>query len=349
MLNFIFSLLSFDLGIDLGTSNLLVLVSGKGIVVNEPSVVARQKIKNGKIIALGKEAKKMTGKTPEEIEVIRPLRDGVISDFDATLAMLDHYIRQVHQVPGPIPKIPKPKVVIGIPSGVTEVERKAVGDAVMAAGARKCFLVEEAMAAAIGAGLPVASPKGQLMVDVGGGTSEIAVLSLGGVVIRRCLRMAGDEMDKAVINFVRLKHGLYIGVSTAEEVKINIGSAASLSREKSFVVRGRDMESGLPRSVKLSSVEIREALAPIIQQIIAAVSEVLEETPPELVADVLRHGISLAGGGALLPGLDKSISEKAKMPVWVVDDPQTAVVRGCGKLLEDGKLLERVRVKVGGR
>lgn len=349
MLDFIFSLLSFDLGIDLGTSNVLVLVSGKGIVVNEPSVVARQKIKNGKIIALGKEAKKMIGKTPDEIEVIRPLRDGVISDFDATLAMLDYYIRQVHQVPGPIPKIPKPKVVIGIPSGVTEVERKAVGDAVEAAGARKCFLVEEAMAAAVGAGLPVASPKGQLMVDIGGGTSEIAVLSLGGIVIRRCLRMAGDEMDKAVINFVRLKHGLHIGVPTAEEVKMSIGSAASLSKEKSFVVRGRDMESGLPRSVKLSSIEIREALAPIIQQIITAISEVLEETPPELIADILRHGISLAGGGALLPGLDKSISEKAKMPVWVVDDPQTAVVRGCGKLLEDGKLLERVRVKGGVR
>lgn len=289
----------------------------------------------------------MVGKTPDELEVIRPLQNGVISDFDATLSMLDYFIKEVHRVPGPIPKVPKPKVVIGIPSGVTEVERRAVQDAALSAGARVCHLVEEPMVAAIGAGLPVEDPQGQLVIDIGGGTSEIAVVSLGGIVIQRCLRIAGDAMDQAVVNFVRLKHGLHIGLSTAEEVKINIGSAGSLKKEKQFVVRGRDMESGLPRSQKLTSSEVRESLGPIIQQIVSAVTEVLEETPPELLADVLKNGIVMAGGGAQLPGVDKVISDRTKMPVWVVDDPQTAVVRGCGKLLENPRLLERVKVKGG--
>jgi rod shape-determining protein MreB len=347
MLDFIFSLLSFDLGIDLGTANTLVWVKGKGIAISEPSAVARQKKKGGKILAIGMEAKKMVGRTPGEVEVLRPLKEGVIADFDATLAMLDHYIRQVHEVPGFLPKIPKPKVVIGIPTGVTEVERRAVADAALSAGARSCWLVEEPMAAAIGAGLPILDPQGQLIVDIGGGTSEIAVISLGGIVIQRCLRIAGDEMDQAIVNFVRLKHGLYIGLSTAEEVKINIGSATSLKSEKQSVVRGRDMESGLPRSLKLLSSEVREALAPILQQILGGVTEVLEETPPELVGDILRNGIVLCGGGSQLPGIDKIISDEAKMPVWVVEDPQTCVVRGCGKLLDDEKLLEKVRVSGG--
>jgi len=347
MLDFIFSLLSYDLGIDLGTANILVWVANKGIVVNEPSVVSRQKRKNGRILAIGKDAKKMVGKTPDEIEVIRPLKSGVIADFDATLAMLDYYIKFVHETPGIIPKIPRPKVVIGIPSGVTEVERRAVQDAALSAGARSCFLVEEPMAAAVGAGLPVESPQGQLVIDIGGGTSEIAVISLGGIVIQRCLRIAGDEMDEALVTFVRLKHGLHIGLTTAEELKINIGSAINLSKEKQFVIRGRDMESGLPRSLKLNSTEVREALAPIIQQIISATAEVLEETPPELVGDILRNGIVMAGGGANLPGIDKVIADQTKMPVWIVEDAQLAVVRGCGKLLTDEKLLKRVRV-VGG-
>lgn len=347
MFDFVFSLLSFDLGIDLGTANVLVWIKDKGIVINEPSVIARQSKKNGRILAIGSEAKKMAGKTPHEIEVIRPLKGGVIADFDATLSMLDYYIKSVHQVPGIIPKIPKPKVVIGIPSGVTEVERRAVQDAALSAGARTCFLVEEPMAAAIGAGLPVDSPQGQLVVDIGGGTSEIAVISLGGIVIQRCLRVAGDEMNEAVVNFVRLKHGLHIGLSSAEEVKINIGSAINQPREKQSVVRGRDMESGLPRSLKLTSSEVREALSPIVTQISSATAEVLEETPPELLADILKNGIVMAGGGALLPGIDKVLADQTKMPVWVVEEPQLAVVRGCGKLLSSDKLLARVKV-IGG-
>ena len=347
MLDFIFSLLSFNLGIDLGTANVLVWVDGKGIVVREPSVVARQNKKGGKIIAIGQAAKKMIGKTPAEIEVVRPLQNGVIADFDATLSMLDHYIKIVHRVPGAIPKIPKPKVIIGIPSGVTEVERRAVQDAALSAGARTCFLVEEPMAAAIGADLPVENPQGQLIIDMGGGTSEIAVISLGGIVIERCLRIAGDAMDQAIVNFIRLKHGLHIGLATAEEVKINIGSAVSLSKERQFVVRGRDMESALPRSLKLTSGEVREALGPIIQQVITAVAEVLEETPPELIADILRNGIVMAGGGAQLPGIDKVIADHTKIPVWVVEDPQTAVVRGCGKLLKEARLLEKIKVSGG--
>lgn len=347
MLDFIFSLLSYNLGIDLGTANVLVWVDGKGIVIHEASAVCRERKKGGKIVAIGSEAKKMLGRTPDEVEVIRPLQNGVIADFDATLAMLDHYIRLVHQVPGPIPKVPKPKVIIGIPSGVTEVERRAVQDAALSAGARACHLVEEPMAAAIGANLPVENPQGQLIIDIGGGTSEIAVISLGGIVIERCLRLAGDAMDQTLVNFVRLKHGLHIGLPSAEEVKIAIGSAGSLAKEKHFVIRGRDMESGLPRSLKLSSVEVREALGPIIQQIISGVAEVLEETPPELVADILRNGIVLCGGGALLPGIDKVVADHTKMPVWIVDDPQTAVVRGCGKLIKDKKLLEKIKVKGG--
>ena len=347
MFDFVFSLMSFDLGIDLGTANLMVWVGKKGIVVKEPSVVARQKKKGGKIIAIGSEAKKMLGKTPDEVEVIRPLQNGVISDFDATLSMLDYYIKQVHKVPGPLPKVPRPKVIIGIPSGVTEVERRAVADAALSAGARSCFLVEEPMAAAIGAGLPVEDPQGQLIVDIGGGTSEIAVISLGGIVIQRCLRIAGDAMDQAIVNFIRLKHGLHVGLATAEEVKIGIGSATTLKSEKQFVVRGRDMELGLPRSQKLTSVEIRESLSPIIQQIVSSITDVLEETPPELLSDILKNGIVVAGGGALLPGIDKVISDQTKMSVWIVDDPQTSVVRGCGKLLENTKLLDRVVVRGG--
>ncbi len=347
MLDFLFSFFSYDLGIDLGTANTLVWVRGKEVVINEPSVVARSRKKPAKILSIGSKAKRMAGKTPEEIEVIRPLKDGVIADFDATLAMLEHYIRLIHQSPGVIPRIPKPKVVVGIPAGVTEVERRAVADAALSAGARACFLVEEPMAAAIGAGLPVEDAQGQLVVDIGGGTTEIAVISLGGIVLQRSLRTAGDEMDEAIVNFVRLKHGLHIGLASAEEVKINIGSVVKLPKEKQFVVRGRSMESGLPRSLKLTSTEIREALASIVQQIIVVLGEVLEETPPELVADILENGIVMAGGSSYLPGIDKVVAEKTKMPVWIVDDPQAAVVRGCGKLLENQKLLDRVKV-VGG-
>ncbi len=352
MFNF-WNYFTYDLGIDLGTSNTLVFIKGKGIMVREPSVVARQKKTNsqgdniGRILAIGIEAKKMLGKTPDTIEAVRPLRDGVISDFDATQALVKYHIRKIHESRGIIPKIPRPRVVVGIPSGVTEVERRAVQEAALSAGARKAYLIEEPMAASLGAGLPILSAQGQLIIDIGGGTTEVSVISLGGIVVERCLRIAGDEMDEAIINYIRLKHGLIIGGLTAEEVKIAIGSANPFAKEKHHIARGRSMEKGLPQSVKLTSVEVREALSPVINQIISATSDLLEETPPELVADIIKNGIVLAGGGALLHGLDKAISESTRMPVWVADDPLTCVVRGCGKVLNDEELLKKVMV-VGG-
>lgn len=346
MFDFFWQLVSHDLGIDLGTANTIIFVKGKGIAIREPSIVVRQK-KTKKILAIGSKGKEMVGKTPASIETIYPLADGVIADFDACQAMIQHYIRLLHQSPGLIPKIPKPKVVIGIPSGVTEVERRAVQDAALSAGARKAFLIEEPMAAAIGADLPVETAEGQLLIDIGGGTTEIAVISLGGIVIERCLRVAGNEMDEAIISMARLKHGLVLGLATAEEVKINIGSVMPFPKAKNFVIRGRDIGTGLPRSLKINSVEVREALGPVIQQIINGVTDTIEETPPELLSDILEHGIVLAGGCSQLYGMDKAIAEATKMPVWVVEDPMAAVVRGCGKLLDNEKLLERVKV-VGG-
>lgn len=346
MLNKFWSFFTYDIGIDLGTANTLVFVKGKGIAVREPSVVARAR-KGGKILAVGMEAKKMLGKTPEEIEAIHPLQDGVIADFDATEAMLKYYVSQIHESHGVLPKIPRPRMVIGIPSGVTEVERRAVQEAALSAGARRAYLIEEPMAAALGADLPVEKPQGQLLIDIGGGTTEVAIISLGGIVLERCLRIAGNELDEAIINFVRLKHGLVIGGGSAEEVKIAIGSAAPFVKEKQFVVRGRSMEKGLPQSLKLTSTEICEALTPTIQQIVSATSEVIEETPPELVSDILRNGIVLTGGGALLYGVDKVIAEATKMPVWITDDPLTTVVRGTAKVLEDEKLLAKMQVKEG--
>lgn len=346
MLNFIFGLFSHDLAIDLGTANTIVYVLGKGVVIRQPSVVARQK-KTKKILAIGEEAKQMMGKTPFEIEVIRPLRDGVIADFDLTEAMISHYIKKIHEGPSIIPKIPRPKVVIGIPSGVTEVERRAVQEACLSAGARSAFLIEEPIAAAIGVGLDIEAPQGNLIVDVGGGTTEIALVSLGGIVINRCLRIAGDEMDEAIVHFARLKYGLLIGLPTAEEVKIQIGSAYQLEKEKKTVVRGRDLETGLPKSLKFDSEEVREALSSITQQIINAIEEVVEEAPPELVADILKNGIMMSGGAAQLRDFDKLIAEEMKIPVWLAEDPMTVVVRGCGKLLEDERLLKKVRMMRG--
>ena len=346
MFDFLFGLLSHDLGIDLGTSSVLIFVKDKGIVVREPSVVARHK-KTKQIVAIGREAKRMIGKTPGTIEAIRPLRNGVISDFDATVALLTHYIRMVHTAPkNPLlPKIPRPKVVVGIPSGVTEVERRAVQEATLGAGARQAILIEEPMAAAIGAGLPIQESQGTFICDIGGGTSEIAVLSLGGIVVNRSIRIAGDEMDEAITNFVRLKHSLLIGEQSAEEIKITIGSAYPTQKhDRVTVVRGRDIETGLPKSVRLNESEIREALATVVHQIIEAISETIEETPPELVGDIIEHGIILAGGGAQLLGIDRLIANELKMPVWITDDPQTAVVRGAGKLLTDEALLQKVRV-----
>lgn len=347
ILDAFFGLFSHDLSIDLGTSNTLVYVKGKGIAVREPSVVARHK-KTKRILAIGSEAKRMQGKTPAQIEAFRPLKGGVISDFDATEAMLNHYINYVHERPGTLfPSIPRPKVVIGIPSGVTEVERRAVQEAALSAGAREAFLIEEPMAAAVGSGLPIEDARGSMIVDIGGGTCEIAVISLGGIVINRSIRIAGDELDEAIVSYIRLKHSLLMGLPTAEAVKITIGSAHHAKNDKHMVVRGRDLESGLPKSIKLSSNEVREAIAPVVNQIIEVINETVEEIPPELVGDVMEQGITLSGGGALLSGIDKTIAEVIKMSVWKAEDPLTCVVRGGAKLLEDSRLLNKLKVTGG--
>lgn len=343
-----FNLFTYDIGIDLGTSNTLFLVVGKGVAVREPTVVARNK-KTKEIVAVGMEAKKMTGRTPGQLEVIRPLKDGVISDFDATVSLLSYYIKQLHRTYGLHVKIPRPKIAIGIPTGITEVERKAVQDACLNAGARKAYLVEEPMAAAIGSGLPIFEPAGALIVDIGGGTTELAIISLGGIVINKNLRIAGDEMDETIINFVRLKYSVLIGLPSAESLKIQIGSAMAEKgkEEKQMIVRGRDLGTGLPRSLRINSSEIREALMPMLNQIISAISDIIEQVPPELLGDLTQKGIFLTGGISLLPGLPQLITEAIKMPCFVVEDPLTAVVRGCGKVLQDEKLLEKVRVTGG--
>lgn len=347
MLDHLFGLFSHDLAIDLGTANTLVMVLGKGIVIREPSVVARHR-KTKKILAIGAEAKRMIGKTPKQIEAFRPLKDGVIADFDATEAMLHYYIGKVHENPGSyIPKIPRPRVIVGIPSGVTEVERRAVQDAAILAGARKAYLIEEPMAAAIGAKLPIEDAKGSMIVDIGGGTTEIALISLGGIVINKSYRVAGDEMDEAIIHHCRLKHSLLIGIQTAEDVKIKLGSVYPTKEESYEVVRGRDLESGLPKSVKLSTAEIREALGSVANHIISAINMVVEEIPPELISDVSEQGITLCGGGALIRGIDKLIATETKMPVWIVDHPLDTVVRGSAEALTSKRILERVRVTGG--
>ena len=345
-------LATLDVGIDLGTANTVVHVRGKGVVIRQPSVVARQ-MKTKEILAIGDEAKKMVGKNPANIEVVRPLRDGVIADFDAAEAMLKHYIVEVHEFyKGLGFKIPRPRVAIGIPSGVTEVERRAVQEAALSAGARAAFLIEEPMAAAIGAGLLVQKAEGHMICDIGGGTSEIGVISLGGLVLNRSLRVAGDELTESIINYVRLKYSLLLGESTAEEVKIAVGSAYPSKKEKEgnplqVVVRGRSLETGLPKSLKLDSVEIREAMMPIINQVLSEIHLIIEETPPDLVSDILEKGLVMAGGGSLIRGIDKLISEQTGMPVWVTENPLEAVVRGCAKVLEDDKLLKKVKVTGG--
>ncbi len=340
---------TLDIGIDLGTANTVVHVRGKGIVIRQPSVVARNK-KTGEVLAIGEEARKMLGKNPDSIEVIRPLKDGVIADFDATEAMLKHYIVQVHDTyKGLGFKVPRPRVVVGIPSGVTEVERRAVHEAAITAGARKVFLIEEPMAAAIGAGMPVTKAQGQMVIDIGGGTTEIGIISLGGLVLNKSLRIAGDELTEVVTSFVRLKHSLLLGESTAEAVKLAVGSAHELKAEKDgkqlqVVVRGRSLTDGLPKSLKLDSVEVREAMMPVINTILVEIAQIIEETPPDLVADILEKGAVMAGGGSLIRGIDKLISEQTGMPVWVTDNPMEAVVRGCAKVLEDDSLLKKVKV-----
>ena len=319
---------TFDVGIDLGTANTMVEVVGKGIVIREPSVVARHR-KTGVVLAVGSEAKLMVGKTPDSIEALRPLKDGVIADFDAAEAMLIHYVKMVHNMPGARFKLPRPRVVVGIPSGVTEVERRAVQEAALSAGARRAYLIEEPMAAAIGVGLKIEEPEGRMIVDIGGGTAEIAVISLGGIVVGRSIRIAGDELTDAITAFARMRYGLIIGETTAEQVKIAIGSAYPFEKDKrttQAVVRGRELESGLPKSMKFNSFEVREALAPVVTQIVAGITETIEETPPELVADIIKNGIILAGGSSQLRGLGKTGGGATQKAGWVGGGPETAVL-----------------------
>ena len=332
MFEALWGLVSRDIGIDLGTANTLIHVRGRGIVISEPSVVAKD-TRTGKILAVGAEAKRMVGRTPENIVAIRPLKDGVISDFDMTEYMLTHFIHKVHE--RGVALFPRPRVIIGIPSGVTEVEKRAVQEAAINAGARWARLVEEPMAAAIGAGLPVEEPSGSMIVDIGGGTTEVAVTSLGGIVVARSIRIGGDEMDEDIVSYARREFNLLMGDRTAEDIKIAIGSAYPLDEEVSTFFRGRDLLTGLPRSIEVTSAQIREAIDPSVQQIVDAVKDTIEETPPELVADIMDQGIYLAGGGALLRGMDTRISEATQMAVHIADDPLTCVARGTGMVLEN--------------
>lgn len=328
----IFRRFSRAIGIDLGTANTLVHVKGRGILLREPSVIALDS-ESRKVLAVGEEAKRMLGRTPGSIIAIRPLKDGVIADFDQTEQMLRGFIRKVHRHNGLI----QPTVVVGIPSGVTEVEWRAVKEAAIKAGAAEAYTLEEPFAAAIGAGLPVSEPTGSMIVDIGGGTSEVAVISLGGIVTSRSIRVAGDEIDEAIVNYVRKVYNLLIGYRTAEEAKLEIGSAYELPEEMSMEVRGRDLISGLPRSAVITSQELREAIREPVSEIVEAVKLTLEQTPPELSADIMERGIVLAGGGALLRGLDMLLNVETGMPVHVAPDPLSCVVIGTAKALDESE------------
>ena len=332
---------SLDIGIDLGTANTLVNVRGKGIVINEPSWVAIDKISR-QPLAIGAEAKEMVGRTPINVVAVRPLRDGVISEFEITQAMLEYFIGKAHEQS--IVPVPRPRVVVGIPSGATEVEKRAVYDAAMSAGAREVGLIEEPKAAALGAGLPVNEVRGSMVVDIGGGTSEVAVLSMGGVVVSRSLRVAGDEMDQDIVQYMRNKYNLLIGERIAERAKIEIGSTYHLAEERTMSIRGRNLITGLPESIEVSSVEIREAIAGSVQTIIDTIKDSLDETPPEIIADLMEMGICLAGGGALLKGLDRRLTDELHVRVWVAEDPMSCVARGAGMVLEDYDHLSRLLV-----
>ena len=338
-LNWLLGLFSLDVGLDLGTANTLVYVRRKGIVINEPSVVAIE-TKTKKVLAIGAEAKEMVGRTPANIIAIRPLRDGVISDFDITEKMLYYFIHKVHE--RTFMRVPRPRVVVGIPSGVTEVEKRAVYDASISAGAREAYLVEQPMAAAIGAGLPITESMGSMIVDIGGGTTEVAVISLGGIVVSRSIRVAGDEMDESIINYARQKYNLLIGERMAEQAKIAAGSAYPLEQELTVTLRGRNLITGLPEAVDVSSVELREALSHPVDTIVETVKSAIDETPPELISDLMQHGIVLSGGGSLLRGLDQRLSEETKMNVRVADDAMTCVARGAGMILEELDTLHKV-------
>jgi len=339
--DFLLGIFSLDIGIDLGTANTLVSVRGKGIVINEPSFVALDK-KTRRPIEVGARAKEMWNKNPKDIIVVRPLRDGVISEFEVTEAMLNHLINKAHEqtwVP-----LPRPRVVVGIPSGVTEVEKRAVFDATISAGAREAYLIEEPVAAAIGAGLPVQETRGSMVIDIGGGTTEVAIFSLGGIVISRSIRVAGDEMDEDIVQYMRTKHNLLIGEPTAQKVKEDIGSAYPLPQERTFMVKGRNLMTGLPASVEVSSIEIREAVSGSVDIIVDTVKDALDDTPPELVADLMESGICMAGGSSQLKGLTDRITDEVNIRAWLAEDPMTCVARGAGRVLEDYNNLRRLLV-----
>ena len=326
-----------DIGIDLGTANTLVSVKGKGIIIREPSVVAVN-TKTGQILEVGEAAKNMIGRTPGNIVAIRPIKDGVIADYEVTVTMLKHFIGRA--MTGGI--FSKPRVVICVPSGITEVEKRALKEATQQAGAREECLMEEPMAAAIGAGLPVEGPSGSMVVDIGGGTSEVAIISLGGIVTSKSLRTGGDEFDEAISSYIKREYNLMVGDRTAEEIKINIGYAYPSHKEEKMVIRGRDLITGLPQNVEITSTEITEAINEPVNAIVDAIKSTLEKTPPELASDVMDRGIMLTGGGALLGGLDKHISEETGMPVLIAESPLDCVVIGAGKVLEEIELLKRV-------
>jgi len=336
--NLMFSF-SSDIGIDLGTASTLVYLKNEGIVLCEPSVVA---IESGttNVLAVGEEAKRMLGRTPGNIIAIRPMRDGVIADFDITESMLRYFIKKVHHSR----RLVRPRIVVAVPSGITEVERRAVKDSALHAGAREVFMIEEPVAASIGVGLPIHEPSGNMVIDIGGGTTEMAVISLAGVVFSKSIRIGGDELDEAITNYLKRTYNLMVGERTAEEIKITIGSGYPMEEELTMDVRGRDLVAGLPKMITVNSEEIREALSDPIAQIVEAVRITLERTPPELSADLIEKGLILAGGGALLRGLDKLIAEETGLPVHLADDPLTAVVLGTGKVLSELRYLKRLVV-----
>ncbi|MEW6570370.1 MAG: rod shape-determining protein [Nitrospirota bacterium] len=339
----ILGLFSNDLAIDLGTANTLVFVRGKGIVCNEPSVVVLRK-DDKKPVAVGAEAKRMLGKTPANITAIRPMKDGVIADFDATGEMLKYFIKKVHNRRSFV----SPRVIIGVPSGITQVEQRAVKDAAQVSGAREVYLIGEPMAAAVGVGLPVGEPSGNMIVDIGGGTTDVAVISLDGVVYSKAVRVGGDKMDEAIIAFIKRKYNLMIGDMTSEQIKITIGSACKSpgGEKRTMEIKGRDLISGIPKTLTINEDEIREALTEPVNIILDTIKVILENTPPELASDIVDRGIILAGGGALLRGLDVLIREETSLPVIVADDPLTAVVRGVGKMLDEIDLLKRVAINL---
>ena len=333
----LFNFGSRDIGIDLGTANVLVTLKGKGIILKEPSVVAIDK-KTGEILSTGYEAKEMLGRTPEDIDAVRPLKDGVIADFSATQLMLKNILNKVCRKYN----LTRPRVVVGVPSGITEVEERAVQESILQAGAREVYLIEEPMAAAIGASMDVAEPSGNIIVDIGGGTTEVAVISLGGIVVSYSLRVAGDELDQDIINYVKKELNLAIGETTAEEIKKTLGCAKPLMTDMSMRIRGRDLATGLPKNIEIYSSQVLEAMKESIQKIVDLVKLALEKTPPELSSDIMEKGIILSGGGALIQNLDKLLIDNTGMPVYVAEDPLDCVVKGCGKTLEDIDKLKTV-------